>query len=67
MKQIEDLPIVLKPKHVAEILGIANSTAYEYMRMSDFPAIEVNGTIRVMRDRFFEWLSNMERNTSKGA
>jgi hypothetical protein len=59
MKTKEDYPIVLKVSHVAEIMGIAPSTAYEHLRREDRLGklvIEGTGCKRVYRDRFFKHL-----------
>lgn len=53
-------PDILKASQVAKIMGIAPSTAYELMRRSDFPLLEISGT-RVLRDSFFKWLESKER------
>lgn len=60
----KDYPEVLKPEHVAEILGISVPTAYAYMKRNDFPSFKYMGTIRTMRDSLFAWM--MEK-VEKGA
>lgn len=54
----EQYPLVLKPKHVAEILGVSLPSAYEYMRHTDFPSFKLHGSVRVMRDKLFDWLES---------
>jgi predicted DNA-binding transcriptional regulator AlpA len=61
---VTDYPLILKATHVAEILGIAKSTAYEMMRREDFPVIVIDGISRVPRDKFFEWLDSKTRGAS---
>lgn len=59
MKTKEDYPLVLKVSHIAEILGIAESTAYEHLRREDRLkklVIPNTGNKRVYRDRFFKFL-----------
>lgn len=60
----EEYPIVLKAKQVAEILGVSPPTAYEYMRQTDFPSFKVGSSVRVLRDKFFEWMENQSKRTA---
>jgi predicted DNA-binding transcriptional regulator AlpA len=54
---INNYPIILTAKEVAEILQISKPLAYQLMKGEDFPLIQEMGrTKRVMRDRFFEWI-----------
>jgi predicted DNA-binding transcriptional regulator AlpA len=58
----EVYPVVLSVKHVAEIMGVAQSTAYEMFKLTDFPALDkLNGNKRVLRDSFFAWLESKQR------
>lgn len=52
-------PMVLKAKHVAEILGISEPTAYALMRRSDFPRMSMTNA-RVKLDAFMNWLDGKE-------
>lgn len=59
MGKKEDYPIVLSPKHVAEIMGIKSTLLYEIMQRKDFPLIDIGSTAKkIHRDKFFEWLDN---------
>ncbi|MGM9987704.1 MAG: helix-turn-helix domain-containing protein [Bacillaceae bacterium] len=58
MINVEDYPIVLTAKEISEILKISKPTAYELMNRSDFPLKKIGRCKRVLRDEFFEWLSN---------
>lgn len=56
---IKDYPLVLKAAQVAEIMGVSQSTAYEYMRRKDFPSFKMagmRGSVRVMRDALYAWM-----------
>jgi predicted DNA-binding transcriptional regulator AlpA len=61
-------PPTLKAKHVAEILGISEPTAYSIMRLTDFPSFSVSGrfkgNVRVFRDSFQHWLENRYKQRS---
>lgn len=62
MQQIEDLPLVLAATHVAKILNVSRSQAYEVMKLKDFPRISLTGgdkgNVRVLRDDLFKWLES---------
>lgn len=69
MKEKTEYPVVLRAEHIAEILGIAKSTAYEKMRHADFPGrFVITGTssARVSRERFFEYLENPSQHGEAG-
>lgn len=61
-KEKSDYPIVLKAKHIQEILGCSEPVAYKVMKSEGFPLISVGRLKRVNRDDFFNWLD-----TQKGA
>ena len=53
----EDYPLVLTVKEVMEILNIGRRQAYELMKQTDFPCIQIGGkTKRINRDAFFKWM-----------
>jgi excisionase family DNA binding protein len=56
MKTVQDYPIVLTVKEVAEILSIDTRTAYNIMDEKGFPLIRIGRLKRVNRDSFFKWL-----------
>lgn len=51
-----ELPLILPPKIVAEVLGISLPFCYELFRSDDFPAFRINKRWVVLRDALFEWL-----------
>lgn len=59
-KNYDELPLFLNAKILAEVLGIALSSAYELMKEKDFPVLKVGNRLLVEKSRFKEW---MERNT----
>lgn len=56
-----DYPLMLKAKHIAEIMGCHISSAYEYMRHEGMPTVREGGIVRVHRDLFFERLEKEAR------
>lgn len=62
-KSYDDLPLFLNAKTVAEVLGIAHSSAYELMHAKDFPTLKVGSRMVVPKDKFIDWV---ERNVNGG-
>jgi len=61
----EELPYVLPPKMVAEILGISLPFCYELFRSEDFPAFRISSRWIIQRDALFEWIESQSKK-SKG-
>ena len=59
-KSCEELPPFLNARIVAQVLGIAPSSAYELMHESNFPVLKVGSRMVVPKEKFIEWV---ERNT----
>ena len=59
-KCYEELPLFLNARIVAQVLGIAPSSAYELMHESNFPILKVGSRMVVPKEKFIQW---MERNT----
>lgn len=62
-KSYEELPLFLNARMVAQVLGIAPSSAYELMHESSFPVLKIGGRMMVPKEKFIEWV---ERNTNGG-
>ena len=59
-KNYDELPLFLNAKILAEVLGIAPSSAYELMHEKGFPVLKVGNRLLVEKSKFKEWI---ERNT----
>ncbi|PZX07414.1 excisionase family DNA binding protein [Psychrobacillus insolitus] len=59
-KNVEDYPMILTAEHIAEILMISKPTAYELMEQTSFPLIRIGRSKRVLKDKFFNWLSQQQ-------
>ena len=59
-KTYEELPLFLNANMVAQVLGIAPSSAYELMHESNFPVLKVGSRMVVPKEKFIQWV---ERNT----
>jgi hypothetical protein len=58
VNSIEDYPIILTAAHIAEIMHISKTIAYEVMEYKGFPLIRIGRCKRVNRDEFFKWLQS---------
>ena len=59
-KNYDELPLFLNAKTLAEVLGIAPSSAYELMHEKGFPTLKVGTRLLVEKEKFKEWI---QRNT----
>lgn len=53
---VEQLPLMMKMRDVANVMDIALRRAYELAQHPTFPKVVVGKSIRVPRDAFFRWL-----------
>ena len=54
-KNYDDLPLFLNAELVAQVLGVAPSSAYELMHETDFPPLRVGSCVVVPKEEFIEW------------
>lgn len=54
---VEEYPLVLHARHLAEIIGVSTRVAYEIMDRTGFPLIRIGRCKRVTREAFFKWLN----------
>lgn len=56
---LDELPLVLTPTDIANILGISRNKAYEYIHSTGFPKFKVGEKLyRVRKDKFLDWLES---------
>ena len=55
-KNYDELPLFLNAKILAEVLGIAPSSAYELMHEKGFPVLKVGNRLLVEKSKFKEWI-----------
>ena len=55
-KNYDDLPLFLNVAMVAQVLGIAPSSAYELMHEKNFPTLRVGSRMVVPNEKFIEWV-----------
>ena len=62
-KSYDDLPLFLNAATVAEVLGIASSSAYELMHEVDFPVLKIGNRLVIPKAKFIQWV---EQHTNGG-
>lgn len=62
-KSYDDLPLFLNAEMVAEVLGVAPSSAYELMHEPEFPTLRIGNRMVVPKEKFVQWV---EINTKGG-
>lgn len=63
-KSYDDLPLFLNAEMVAQVLGIAPSSAYELMHEGGFPVLKIGNRMVVPKEKFVQWV---EGHTKGGA
>ena len=55
-----DLPLLLTPSQVAELLGIPADAAYDLIRKHGLPYTELDGQVSIRKDELICWLAGKE-------
>ena len=55
-KTYDDLPLFLNAAMVAQVLGVAPSSAYELMHEEVFPSVRIGSRFVVPKDKFQQWV-----------
>ena len=64
-KSYDELPLFLNAELVAQVLGIAPSSAYELMHEDGFPVLKIGNRMVVPKEKFIAWVE--ERTKGGGA
>ena len=59
-KSYEDLPLFLNAELVAQVLGISQAGAYDWLHSEGFPVLKIGTRMVVPKEKFRQWV---ERNT----
>lgn len=54
---MSQLPVLLRPREVAALLGITRGHAYRLLKAQTIPSTKIGGAIRVPRDAWERWLA----------
>jgi hypothetical protein len=65
MELKENLPLLLRRKHVKELLGISDTLYYNMVNNNVLPTIYYNERVYVHRDRFFALLDLLRGDVQK--
>ena len=63
-KSYDELPLFLNAEIVAQVLGIAPSSAYELMHEAGFPVLKIGNRMVVPKEKFVRWV---EEHTTGGS
>ena len=55
-QEIQNLPFTLNAKQVADVLGIARSSAYTLIHSEGFPTIHIGKRLLVPKDKLLQWM-----------
>ena len=55
---IEELPLSLNAREVAEVLRISKSKVYDLARTESFPAVRIGKRVVIPRDKLIQWMNN---------
>ena len=55
-KSYDELPLFLNAETVAQVLGVAPSSAYELMHEAGFPTLRVGSRMVVPKEKFIQWV-----------
>lgn len=55
-KDYDELPLFLNAELVAQVLGIAPSSAYELMHEDGFPTLRIGNRMVVPKEKFVAWV-----------
>lgn len=61
MQNHTDLPHVMTAKDIGIFLSISKTKAYDLLNKEGFPTIVIDGTKRVYREDFFNWLDKQKK------
>jgi excisionase family DNA binding protein len=61
LKDIEDLPAILRMKDVQNFLGLSRPKTYELAHTKGFPVVKFGRAIRVPKSAFLRWLDSQAR------
>ena len=56
-KSYDELPLFLNAETVAQVLGVAASSAYELMHKAGFPTLRVGSRMVVPKEKFIWWVA----------
>lgn len=59
-KSFDELPLVLTPMDIKEIMNISKSNAYALCKSEGFPAKKVGKLIRINKESFKKWFEEQQ-------
>lgn len=65
-KSYDELPLFLNAELVAQVLGIAPSSAYELMHEDGFPVLKIGNRMVVPKEKFVAWVEEHTKGGDAG-
>ena len=65
-KSYDELPLFLNAEQVAQVLGIAPSSAYELMHEDGFPVLKIGNRMVVPKEKFVAWVEEHTKGGGAG-
>lgn len=65
-KSYDELPLFLNTELVAQVLGIAPSSAYELMHEDGFPVLKIGNRMVVPKEKFVAWVEEHTKGGGAG-
>ncbi len=65
MNQQENLPMLLRRKHIKEMLGISDTLYYRLITDEKLPTVYYNNRVYIHRDKFLELLNEIREGKQK--
>ena len=57
----DELPIMLNPLQVGEVLGISRATAYNLFHSEGFPSVNIGTRLIVSKESLKQWIYDKEQ------
>ncbi len=61
VKELTNLPKLLKPTDVKKYLNIGSDKLYELLRQKNFPSLKIGCRFYIIEDEFIEWLNKQTK------
>lgn len=65
-KSYDELPLFLNAELVAQVLGVAPSSAYELMHEDGFPTLRIGNRMVVPKEKFIAWVEECTKGGDAG-
>ena len=53
----DELPLLLRVKQLADLMGVSDSSIYELIQEADFPSLQIGKRIVVPKEELRKWIT----------